>query len=157
MGINVQVLKAHKAHKRYISIAHRFLGQRKRIVLCLASVSFPFNHLLAHDWSHMHANKLWHASIVYIDLFVRTFLPLVISSNQKRHWSIQIQAFNQQRDVLKVFIWFVFCCVFIHRNYRTNLIAMCVLHILVRFHSKIFAFLRGKTSFYLQVNPQVQK
>lgn len=81
-GFGCTCLLAHKADERYMTMAYRFYRRRKRTALCLAKVSFD-THLHAHDWSHMHASKLRHASIVYIDLFVRTFHPLVISSNQK--------------------------------------------------------------------------
>lgn len=62
----------------------------------------------------MHANKLWHVSIVHMDLFVRTFHLLVISSNQK------MAAINTNTNVqsTKRYIegFFVFVLFFLHRE-----------------------------------------
>lgn len=130
------LLIAHTANERYMSIVYIVLGQRKIIVFCLAKVSFD-THLLAHDWSHMYASKLWLVSIVYIDLFVRTFHPLVIASN--RNLAV-INTDTSVQSTKRCIEGFFCCCCY----YSDSTIKSLVL-------------LEGQISYYLQVNPQVQK
>lgn len=128
MNVLSPFLIAHKADERFMSIAYRFYRRRERIVVaCLAKVSFD-THLHAHDWSHMHASKLWHASIVYIDLFVRTLHPLVILSNRKMagiNTNASVQSTKGSIEGFFCVCGFCFLfCVLTQRNDCAHLVAM---------------------------------